>query len=291
LEMATTLEEITEQLNGLVGWDQPSYIGELFDRFLEIYLGKVESHAKVTRHERGLGLSLVRLKGTRFNNKWLVALDGIKPRPFEIRFKNKYSDDDEWLHPCLKTKMDASTWVNIAMRAKKETLNGHFLNMPQIISVLRATIGWAKAKEDPYLGMIRYYIDSVFGKDEPYAVSRDGSEVINISHDSMACTRMTVLINACWFNLNWGHLFNPNVLAQFTEFLFDDPHYHSNLVKKPIALMGQSAMCISTTGKRLEWNALSHVGKYQILTGFQIRELMLMTVFIIVICQRKLRQL
>jgi len=227
--------------------------GAKFDILLAHYLQAIGERSVEVLPD-GKGVYVHRTEEKReLGNKWLAALDGIKPLKHVFKFRKKYSSEDEWPHPYQKQDFRGEVWDEIIKFHGVTNFIGFSVHMPQVITAWRLSVGWKESEKLIGLQMMRGYIRDVHGDKEPYKLWKDGSRTIGIDRDTMAPTRCLVMMQYAMWEAVFANILDPKLLFEVASFLVDDPMYNTMLMKTPLGAFRDAAFCMSTNGIKLVW--------------------------------------
>jgi hypothetical protein len=214
----------------------------------------------------------------RKRDKMRAYLSDISPVPFKFGFTEKREDDDPFYHPISESNTEE--FKKEVVFAQDATKSGHFLSPANTVWVIRSSVGWSKTKGSHFLGMLKYYLDTL-GSEEAFVIREQG-KVKNIRYDSMVAKRAFILIHAEWYEHVWFTSrsrvneeigYSITTLREVVNFLFQDPDANNKKLKDMLSIMRQSVYALSKTGRQIKWNAVDYTQRLNTLTGWQEQDM------------------
>jgi hypothetical protein len=268
-----TVIQATRHLNNRLSWaDFDSFIPK-FDEIHAAYLTAINPQLKITSFgDRGMLYSRKESEraGARERYKLPYLLEDVIPLAFKITYVNTCSDTDIWSHPCKEGIVSNEVWEKAVNRSRIESLVGHFCTLPESIYVFRCATGFDP--NNPFIRMMKYYLQVELKGVEPFVPGRLGAFLTNIKGDNMAATRLLLLLNAAMFWHQFKDSFRDGFFEEVVEFLFQDPHYHSKVLKDTINVTRKGAFCSAPLNKGwiINWNPIGE-GWDVSLNGYALR--------------------
>lgn len=203
-------------------------------------------------------------------SKFDVFTSDIEPLEADFPFVTEYDDEEEFLHPFRRVDIP-EYWDKIEMRASREMMPGHFLNLSNSLMVLRLSIGWVRSRTLRPLRILRYYLESVHKLREPFSYKARGQ--VRVSEvDSAAPIRILTLINAAFWQVSHRDVLSEDLVDELVRYVVKDPFANSKEIKNHLTATRQSFGALSTEGWGVRWHAVENEGRTQ-LQGFKLEEI------------------
>jgi hypothetical protein len=248
------------------------------------WIAVVSSNDRIVDHGDKKGFSVVseytkestdreRRVGQRDIKAWKYLFDGIVRKQFQyikydqIHFDAEYADD-EFPRPYWLSKLKPDAAKMVKSRYATLTQIGHFMRTRNTIWIMRMCAGWESSATDPFFGRLAYYYDSL-GVGEPFLETQGGNAVKLTCDDAVAPTRMLTLLNGWILAKSFGH---TELILEIVDWIFNDPLIRTKELKNWLAVIRQSAFCITTRGKSIMWDEPGERA-YPLLIGYTVMDI------------------
>jgi hypothetical protein len=149
-------------------------------------------------------------------------------------------------------------WKAVTDRARTETNIGGMFRLWEYLLILRSSD--PDFTTNPFIQMLKYYLDTVWGREEGFFQHTDG-DIMQIRFNAMDSVRIHLLtIMGCmstawkWKDMKVGNFDMLAVMLDVGKFMFNDPYYAADFLKSLVGFRGNFGTR-STSGKKIYWDS------------------------------------
>jgi hypothetical protein len=179
-------------------------------------------------------------------NFFSTALEHVTPRKWNVSFQpfTLAMEEDKYIHPVLLSEVNSAIMKG---RYLKETEIRHVMHLNTTVMVLYSIFGDIFINSI-FIQMLKHYFDTI-GYDT--FIESGTGEITSNTYDSMAPTRVLMMLNAFW----WQQMkfIDDAIILEALETFLQDPL--TNMSKQKSASKGfkHAAFISSTSGLKCQW--------------------------------------